>query len=408
MSNERAHALLSPSSAKRWLNCTPSVRFGQQFPRKSSDAADEGTLAHSLGELLIAYKRNQITNKEFRRQLKTIEENKFYNKAMYEHCDNYATYVLERFNAAKAENPEAELYVEQRLDLSTYVPDSFGTGDVGIIYEPAIEIIDLKYGEGVLVNAVENEQLMLYALGWLQEYGWLHDLQTVRMTIYQPRRDYITTYEITVLELLGWADQVVAPAAAKAMAGDGEFVAGAHCLFCPAENHCKTKAEFNLQAAQMEFRDLFEEDGETVKTELNFRPENRLVEKEIVALLTHGPALKSYVEKMSAYALEQALNGRVFRGFKLVEGRSSRKITDSEAVQKILLKEGYDRHKMFKPQEMVSMTELEKLTGKKDFDRLIAPYTIKSPGAPTLAPLSDPRKPYKNATEDFKDLDDDF
>lgn len=405
MSTERAHALLSPSSAKRWLTCTPSAVFGQQFPRRESAAADEGAVAHSLGELLISYKRGDLTNKEFRTQLKTIEQSEFYNKAMYEHCDNYATYVMERFNYAKAQNPEAELFVEQKLSMEPHVPEGFGTGDVGIIYAPVIEIIDLKYGEGVLVNAVENDQLMLYGLGWLQEFGWLHDLQLVRMTIYQPRRDYVTTYEITVMELLGWADQVVAPQAAKAMAGEGDFVAGAHCMFCPAELHCKAKAEFNLAAAQLEFRDMLEDDYETPKAEVNFRPENRLVESELIAILTHGAALKSYVEKMTAYALEQVKAGRVIRGFKLVEGRSKREITDKEAVLKLLLKEGYDRHKMFKPQEMVSMTDLEKLTGKKDFDRLIGPFTIKSPGAPTLAPVSDPRKPYSNAATDFADIE---
>lgn len=397
----RLHAILGPSSATKWLTCTPSARLEQQFPEIEGDAAKEGTLAHSLGELIIAQRTNAITNKKFREQLEILESNEFYNKAMYEYADGYAVYVLEQLSAARGNTPDAKLFIEQTLDLSAHIPEGFGTGDAGIIADGILDIIDLKYGKGVKVSAEGNSQLKIYALGWLAEFDHLYDIHTIRMTIYQPRMNNISVQEITYVQLMVWAENVLKPRAEIAFKGEGDFAPGKHCQFCKAKTTCRANAEYQVQIAQMDFADLDE-------TGILDTDPALLTDEEIAAILTRAESFKNWVTTIEKYALAQALSGKKWPGFKLVNGRSVRKFTDAPAIEKLLIKEGFDRNKIFKPQEMIGITEMEKLTGKKLFDAKISPFTIKAPGAPALVDAADPRPEYStpaSAADDFVNVE---
>lgn len=393
------HAILGPSAASRWFVCTKSARLEQSFPSVEGDAAAEGTLAHSLAELIIEHRRQLISNKEFRAQLKLLKDNKFYNQAMYEYCDDYAVYVLEQYGKALATCPDAKLLIEERLELTEFVPDGFGTGDAGIVSDDVVDVIDLKYGKGVKVDVVDNKQLKIYALGWLRGHAYLYNVKIVRLHIYQPRIGNIASWEISYDDLMQWAEQELKPHAALAFNGEGEYVPGKHCQFCKAKTTCKANAEYQLSIAQEDFKDiLFDQDPELVSPDL-LKPE------EVSRILGMAEGFKNWVEAVKDYALEQAKQGVKWPGYKLVEGRSQRTMTDMAAVEKLLVKHQFDRSKIFKPQELVGITELEKVTGRRFFDEHLTQYTIKPQGAPTLAPISDPRKEYRDANSDFADIE---
>ena len=395
------HAILGPSGASKWLVCTPSARLEQQFPDSSGDAAREGTLAHSLGELLISLRTNKITNKKYREELAIIEDNPMYNKAMHEYADSYAIYVLERLSEAQAHTADATLYIEQKLDLTAYIPEGFGTGDAAIVADTVADIVDLKYGKGVPVTAVENTQLKIYALGWLDAFEHLFNIRTIRMHIYQPRLNNISVYEMSVEDLKAWADETLRPKALIAFEGQGEYVAGKHCQFCRAKVTCKANAVYNLGIAGEDFKDI-EDDIQLADPAI-------LTDTQIARILEMSEGLTSWVNAVKDYALAQALAGRLWPGYKLVAGRSVRKITDKEAVAKLLIKDGFDRLKIYKPQELIGITDMEKLAGKKFFDEKVAPFTVKAPGAPALVPAADKRPAINSAdaaADDFKDITD--
>lgn len=395
------HAKLSPSGASKWLACTPSAQLEQQYPDSAGDAAREGTLAHSLGELLIALRTNRITNKKYRAELAIIESNEFYNKAMFEYADGYACYVLECLSAAQAHTKDAALFIEQKLDLTRYIPEGFGTGDAAIVADTVADIVDLKYGKGVPVSAPYNTQLSIYALGWLEEFGHLYDIQTVRMHIYQPRLNNISVWEVPVHKLYRWANTELKPLAALAFEGKGDYVAGKHCQFCRAKINCRANAQLQLSIAADDFKDVEDVQLDT--------PEPATISDDaLVRILDMAESVTSWINAVKEYALSQALSGKKWPGLKLVSGRSVRKVTDKEAVAKLLIKEGFDRTKLYKPQELYGITELEKLAGKKFVDDKLSPYIAKAPGAPTLAPLDDKRAEYSlngSAAEDFKDIE---
>lgn len=396
--SSRKHAILGPSASSRWLVCTKSARLEQSFPSVEGEAAAEGTLAHSLGELIIAHRRQAISNKDFRAQLKAIKENKHYNQAMYEYCDDYAVYVLEQYSKALAVCKDAKLLVEEMLDLSEFVPEGFGTGDVGIVADYVADIIDLKYGKGARVEVVDNRQLKIYALGWLRDHGYLYDIKTMRLHIYQPRMNNIASWEISYDDLMQWAEDELKPQAALAFNGEGEYVPGKHCQFCKAKTTCKANALYQQSIAQEDFKDIMLDEPELVSPDL-LRPE------EVSRILDRAEAYKNWVEAVKDYALDKAKQGTKWPGYKLVEGRSVRKLTDIPAVEKLLVKHQFDRGKIFKPQELVGITEMEKVTGRKFFDEHIAPFTSKPAGAPTLAPESDKRKEYRDASADFEGIE---
>jgi hypothetical protein len=381
-----AHAILSASSSHRWLNCTPSVELEKQFENKTSTAAEEGTLAHELGELSLRYQLSEITKRVYDSKVKKLTtDNELYSEDMPDYVEVYTDVCMEKVAAARATTPDAIAIVEQKLDFSEWVPEGFGTGDFVIIADGTMEICDLKYGKGVPVSATGNSQMRLYALGAITEFSFLYDIQKVKMTIIQPRLDSISTDEITVDELMIWANEYVKPRAQLAIKGEGELCAGEHCKFCKAQAICRAKADYNMKLAEYEFA------------------EGKLLGKEEVAdILVRIDDLVNWATKVKEYALEQALSGVNYPGFKVVEGRSNRKYTDTEAIADILRNNNFNDPVIFKPSELITLTNMEKLVGKKKLTELIGDYIEKPQGKPTLAPEDDKRPVFNSAAEDFK------
>lgn len=377
-----SHAYLSASSAHRWLICPPIVALEAQFKDRGSSYAEEGTAAHELSELKL---RKFLGEKVTRQINKFKKENSFFDQEMEEATDTYVNLVEEQFN--QYEDPFMEL--EVRVDFSKWVPDGFGTSDVVIIADNVIEIIDLKYGKGVLVDAYQNPQLMLYALGAYATYDMVYYFDRVRMTIVQPRLDSVSTFEIEVEELLYWANNYVAPRAAQAYEGIGEWDITADVMkFSKVRAQLRPRAEKNFQIIDK----YIEEDSAL------------LSESEIAEILDRASEIKSWIEHVEAYALNQALNeGVEFPGFKVVEGRSNRKITDEDKVAKLLEAEGYDA--IYKPKSLIAMGQLEKLVGKQKFADLAKDYIIKPPGKPTLVPVSDKRPALRSEAEALRDFE---
>ena len=382
---DKKHAILSPSSASRWMACTPSARFEAEFPDRAGEAAAEGTLAHSLGELLIRKELCTITDKVYSQQIKEITSNPMYNAEMRNHAEDYAAFVIERLNGAKARTKDAVLHLEQRLNLTDYVPEGFGTGDAVIIADGVMDIIDLKYGKGVPVYSTENKQMMLYALGALREFDFMYDLTSVRMTIYQPRIDNISEWEIPVADLRKWAADELIPKARLAYDGQGEYVPGPHCQFCKAKASCKALADQQLEIAKYEFKEL-----------------NRLTDEDVADILNRADQFTKWLKGIEDNALFEAVNnGKKWPGYKLVEGRSVRVYSDTEAIVTELKKAGFDEATIFKPKEVLGITAMEKAIGKSKFADIIGPYTIKPPGKATLVPESD-KRPELNSLENAK------
>lgn len=382
-----AHALLGPSGASRWLECTPSARLEEQFPDSSSSAAEEGTIAHALAELKLRLAIGEIAEDLFNAELEKLVASPYYNADMREHTSEYATVVLETFAAAQRATSDAQLFIESRLDLTEYIPEGFGTSDAVIVADDRLEVIDLKYGKGVAVDARENKQMMIYALGALSAHGILYDIKRVRMTIYQPRIGNYSSWECSVEELKKFAKEVVIPKARLAFQGGGDFVSGAHCRFCRAKCRCRAYAEAQLEVAKYEFR-----------------APALLSDAEIADILGRAEAFKNWVSSIEEHALTEARdNGKHFEGFKLVEGRSVRTIINPETCATILMEAGYTEEQIYS-RSLLGITALEKAVGKKQFSELLGAHIVKPAGKPTLVPLSDKRPEIgslSGAVEDF-------
>ena len=357
------HALLTASGSKRWLSCPPSARLEASFEEKETMAAAEGTAAHSLAE----YKLKRKLHFYCKRPVSEYED-----AAMDQHTDDYAAYVIGIIADMENAGADPMVFIEERLDLSLWVPESFGTADCIVIGDEILLIIDLQYGAGVPVEAENNSQMMLYALGALHKFGFLYDVRTVAMTIYQPRRENISTAFVDVEMLLEWAENFVKPKAQMAFAGEGDYLPGEWCMFCRAADRCRARAEANLKVAREEF---------------GLPP--MLTDEEVEALLPQLPELVKWAQELLAYATEAAVNhGKQWDGFKVVEGRSVRKYADEEAVAEAAMANGYrDIYR----KSLINLTEMERLMGKKKFQELLGAYIIKPPGKPTLVPLSDRR-----------------
>lgn len=398
----RAHAKLSASGSKRWLACPPSVRLEESLStgeaEKPSVYAEEGTAAHEYSEILIAYELGLIDKAKYTRELakfkKTLPKKlgQFYSEEelemvwqeMQDQVPTYVDFVVERANAMKAISPDALSLIEQRLDFSDWVPGGFGTGDILLVADGRLEIIDLKYGKGVPVDAHENTQMMLYGLGALNEHDMLYDLQEISMTIVQPRLDSISTYTTTAEELYKWAEEVVKPKAALADKGEGEFNAGDHCRWCKAKAVCRARADKNLELAKHEFTDP-----------------DLLTPEEIADILFKTEELKKWAKDIEDYALDQAeKHNVVFDGWKLVEGRSNRKYADEKAVTSKLIEDGQTEEAIFK-KSLLSITDMEKKLGKKKFAELLGELIVKPQGKPTLVPETD-KRPALNSAESAK------
>lgn len=373
-----AHAILSASSSHRWLSCTPSARIEEKFENPSSVFAEEGTAAHELSE----HKLRLFLGNETKRPI-----SEFDSDDLEYYTDIYAEYAKELINEARTKCKDPIILLEQRLDYSCYVEDGFGTGDLVIIADGTLDIVDLKYGKGVAVSAEENPQMKLYALGALNIFDDLYDIQIIKMTIVQPRLDSISTYEVSAEVLLNWAESELKPKAQLAWNGEGEFIPGEHCRFCRARYTCRARAEEFLNLAKYDF----------AKPDL-------LEEHEIAEIIQIADRLSIWASEIFTFATDKAIReGKHWDGFKLVEGRSNRHYIDENAVIESVTAAGYsDIYK----KSLIGITDMEKLLGKKKFKELLSNLIEKPAGKPTLVPLTDKRQAItinNTAEADFKE-----
>ena len=375
-----AHAKLSPSAASRWMACTPSASLEATMPDIASGFAEEGTLAHSIGELMIRHAVGEISKADYSTRLKEYQQHALYQDEMLTHCDTYATYIVELFNEARSQTSDAVLLLERKLDMSAYVPEGFGTGDAVIIADHTLHFGDLKYGKGVPVSAQENKQLKLYGLGALEEFDHLYDVREVCLHIIQPRLDSISSFTISAEDLRAWGRDVVKPLATKAFNGEGEFAPGDHCRFCKVKPVCKALATYSLELARHEFQDPAV-----------------LGDDDISDVLNRADMFTNWLNSVEAYALDQAVNhGKKWPGYKVVEGRSNRVYSDSDKVAKLLMDKGFSEEIIY-TKKLNGITALEKEVGKKEFNALLGQLIIKPAGKPTLVPESDKRPDYSSA-----------
>lgn len=391
---ERDHAVLSASGAHRWMNCTPSAALEKDIPDQTSEFAMEGTAAHELSEIYLMHETGDIAKATRTRRInKFIKENKYYNQEMTDYVEKYVDVVVEKMNEAKARSSDAIVLLEQRLDFSEWVPNGFGTGDVVIISDGNLEVIDLKYGKGVPVSAVDNPQLRLYGLGAYYLYDMLYDVESVSMTIVQPRLDNISTETLDVDDLLVWADGEVKPKADLAWDGEGDFVPGDHCRFCKIRSTCRARADENLELAKKVFANA-DETKVTDPTHLSLN--------EIGEILFKVDKMEKWAKDVKAYAQEQAVNHEeTIPGWKVVEGRSNRKYADESAVLETL--ESDHELDTIAPRKILGITAMEKAIGKKYFADSLKDLVVKPKGKPTLVPEAD-KRPALNSTEQAKDV----
>ena len=375
------HAILSASSSHRWLNCNPSARLEQEFADRETDAAAEGTAAHALCE----HKLRRALKMRSKKPISPYDCDE-----MDAYTDAYVEFVMEALAEAKQECKDPLVLIEQKLDFSCYVPDGYGTGDCLIVADKLLHIIDFKYGQGVLVDAEQNPQMMLYALGALRLFDSLYDITEVSMSIFQPRRENVSTWTISVDDLLDWAENTLKPKAELAFKGEGEYTPGSWCQFCKAAVKCRARAEAKLQLARYEFA---------------MPP--LLSDEEIEDILLKLDDLTKWANEITAYAQDAAVNhGKVWRGFKLVESRTNRRYTDEEAVVQAANAAGY--HDIYK-KSLIPITEMERLMGKRTFAEVIGSLVEKPKGQPTLVPASDKRPAIVStgAEQDFTDFKED-
>lgn len=384
------HAKLSSSASKRWLGCPGSVKLSEHYPNDSSIYADEGTIAHGMAEGMISKDDKLVQKYE-------VEAAKFYGEhpelngtflEMKMILQPYVDYVFEEYAAQVHEDGAAQLMTEERVDLTEYIPGGFGTSDVVILRQGRLHIIDLKYGKGVSVSAEDNPQLKLYALGTLARFDMLYDIEDVVMTIYQPRLDNVSTDTIKAKDLYAWGEEVIKPGAQLALSEDAPVHAGDWCQFCPARYDCKERAR-----DAMELQKYL---GQMV-----------LSPEEIAEILGKIDRLVKFAEDIKDSALTKALDGEEIPGWKVVEGRSIRKYVGSEEeIVRQCEGAGYDQALLYE-RKLLTITNMEKLMGKKQFAEVLGAYVEKPEGKPTLAPESDKRPAITNnsAAEDFADED---
>lgn len=401
-----SHALLSASSSKRWLTCTPSARLEENFPNESSVYAEEGTAAHELGE----YKIRRYLHERMQRP-----KSEFDSEELETNTDIYADFIITTIERIKETCPNPLVMVEERLDYSYLVPSGFGTGDCVIVADGTLYVVDYKNGAGVFVSCDHNPQMMLYALGALHAYGYIYNIHTVSMTIVQPRMENISTFTCSVEELNEWAETYVRPRAKLAYEGKGEQVPGDHCRFCRAKAVCRACAEEALALVKEEFLDLDSDvlpDDEASETDATapynldrsaptFKSPALLSQAEVEEILPTLNRISSWIETVFAYVSSEAINhGVTWKGYKVVEGRSNRKFTDTKAVVSAAAKEGFtDVYK----QELISLTEFEKMMGKKRFTEILGEFVVKPPGKLALVPENDPRP-----AVDLSSIEDEF
>ena len=383
-----AHALLSASSSKRWLMCTPSARLESTLPeqKRSSSGIDfsaEGTLAHSLGEIRLRLYFNQLSQEDYNSEYQKIQEHPIYNNYseaerfdFEANVDNYVLYV--RSQIGEGDTP----LFEQRVDFSDWVPDGFGTADVVILSQRAIRVIDLKFGKGIPVYAQDNPQLRLYALGayskFKEEYP---DIKEVSYTIHQPRLDSISTDSTTIAKLLDWSKYYVAPKAKKAWTGSGEFLPGDWCQFCRAKTQCRARSDFNTELAKQEFKEP-----------------PLLSEKEIIEVLAKAQDLRTWANDVEEYALNKAVTENIIPiGFKLATTQTHRKIRDNQLAAVVLAEKGIPEEQLWESPKLKSVASLEKLGPKGKVAAWLGDLILRPDGSPKLVRIKE------TAKEDFSE-----
>lgn len=384
----RKHALLSASGSSMWLNCTPSARLAEKFEEsKSSVYAQEGTLAHEFGDITLRHRSKQLDTKTFDSEIRKLRKEKLYTSEMEPEVDKYVDYVMERFAIAKSKTPGALLIVEERLDYSHIVEMGFGTGDALIVADDEIEVIDLKYGKGVKVDATDNSQLKLYGIGALRAFELSYDINNVILTVVQPRLDHVSNWETPVPKLLDWAENTVKKKAAVAYKGGGLQKAGSWCKWCKVKPMCATLASQNLKLAKHEFKDP-----------------HLLSKDQLIQVFEQQPMLVDWVKSCSEYILKETLEGRKFPGYKVVEGRSQRKLVNPPGIIKTLIEKGF-KQKDFTSVSLAGIGVIEKLVGKTKINTVLGEFIIKPPGKPALVRDSDnrPAMGFEQAKNDFKD-----
>lgn len=376
--SQRAHALLSASGASRWLNCTPSAKLEDEYGEKSTSSyAAEGTLAHELSELYLRKDvLENICEGDFEKYLEGIMANELFNDEMLEVVPIYTDYCEDQYIEAKKNNEYAIIEIEQKLDLTEYVPESFGTADCVIISDGLMEVIDLKYGKGIPVYADFNKQLMLYALGALRKYDTMYDISEVRVTIVQPRINNISSWQTSVEELLKWAEDELKPTAKLAFNGEGELNAGDWCRFCAVRNQCKKLYEQQFEIAKHEFAEP-----------------QLLTDDEIANIVQRTPKLVEWANSIADYAKKKAIEeNKQWPGLKLVEGRSRRKWIDEDKALETIFEQFPELDEAdVTTTKINSLTAIEKLVGKKKFFEKLKDVVVTPQGNPTLVPLQDKR-----------------
>ena len=385
--SERAHALLSASGASRWLSCPPSARLEDEIPDKgSSEFAKEGTTAHELAELrLIEAISGGVQSKSLKERFANIKKDKFYSDEMEEYVGQYVNYVLECVSVAHQNTVNPKLLIEDRIDLTEFIPEGFGTGDSVLIADEVMEVIDLKYGKGIKVFASNNPQLKLYGLGALLKHELAFDIKIVRLTVAQPRLDHIDSWDIDVEDLKKWGENVVKPTAALAFNGHGEFSTGDHCRWCKHAPRCKHLAQ--------DVSDVVED----------FAEPTTLTDDELMTIHSKLPLIEAWANAIKTYILTAALNGKKWEGLKLVAGRSVRSWKDKDLVMELLKKDGYNQSDYCEI-KLLGIGKIEKLVGKAEFPKLLGDAVIKPEGKPTLVDESDKRPEIiLDIANDFKD-----
>ena len=367
------HAVLSASSSERWLNCPPSARLCEAYEDKGSDYAAEGTDAHTLCE----YRLKQALGIPAE---DPIENLSWYNEEMEECAAGYAAYVVELLETAKQTCSDPVVMIEQRVDFSRWVQEGFGTADCILIADGVLNIVDYKHGKGVEVSAEGNTQLSLYSLGALEIFDGIYDIDRVCVHIFQPRKSNVVSSMMDKADLYHWADTELTEKAQLAYEGQGSFSCGEWCRFCKAKAECRERAEANLALARYEFQSPALLDDE-----------------EIADILGKVDALTAWASDVKEYALQQAISGKEWTGWKLVEGRSNRKYTSEAAVATTVEGAGFDPYE----RKVLGVTAMQKMLGKTRFEELLAPYIEKPQGKPTLVPESDKRPAMNTAKNDF-------
>lgn len=391
MSSPETHALLGASSAHRWLLCTPSARLEAQVPDtgESSPFAAQGTEAHALAELELSRETGKISKRQYAARMRTRKASEYHDEEMVEAVSGYVDTVMGIVRDMRDElGSEPYVDLEQRVDFSGYVPEGFGTADVVLVCGDVVHVVDLKYGKGVPVDARDNPQLRLYAIGAVDKYDVLGGFREARMTIVQPRLSSSSTDVVAVDELRSWASDYVQPRARLAWRGEGEFAPGDDtCRFCRVRATCRARADAALETAREDFG------AET------------LTDEEIAELLPRLDDIEAWCRDVKDYALQQMLDGRAsYEGYKLVEGRSTRSISDPERAMDVLDKAGIPAEDYLKPYQLKGITALTKALGKKRFGELLGDLVVKPAGKPALVPESDRRPAISglaSAKEDF-------